>query len=85
MAKHVNLNGYHCIKSTDPLRVDSARLYIDTNKIGETSSVSNGGAICVENDVYTELYSDGFYVDNANTKVMTISNNNYYWMSKPEN
>jgi hypothetical protein len=40
MAEYINLNGYHYTKPADPLRTDSARLYIDTDKTGEGSTVN---------------------------------------------
>ena len=39
-SKLIYINGYHCIKPTYSLRTDSARLYIDTNKTGESSTVN---------------------------------------------
>ena len=83
--KLVNINGYHCVKPTNPFRIDSARLFIDKDKSGEASSVPNGGTICVGNDIYTERYANNFYVDSTDTKVMRIYQNNYYWMNKPSN
>ena len=54
--KLVNINGYHCIKPTSPLRTDSARLYIDTDKDGEDYSV-NANQLITSNTVSLELTS----------------------------
>ena len=60
------IKGYHYTKPTNPSRIDSCRLYLDTSIIGESSTVEES------NSIYTWVVPETAELDQTETELLRL-------------